>query len=71
MKFIRDFIKRALCLHRFIVSDLHTVEGAPSHKRVAWPCCKCGKVFRAHCGLDISPRFGRVTVALDRSDLPK
>jgi hypothetical protein len=22
-------------------------------KRVAWPCCKCGKIFYAHCGLDI------------------
>lgn len=22
-------------------------------KRVAWPCCKCGKMFYAHCGLDI------------------
>jgi hypothetical protein len=23
-------------------------------KRVKWPCCKCGKVFYAHCGLDIA-----------------
>ena len=22
-------------------------------KRVRWPCAKCGKVFYAHCGLDI------------------
>ena len=22
-------------------------------KRVRWPCSKCGKVFYAHCGLDI------------------
>lgn len=22
-------------------------------KRIRWPCCKCGKVFHAHCGLDI------------------
>jgi len=22
-------------------------------KRVAWPCCKCGETFYAHCGLDI------------------
>lgn len=27
-------------------------------ERVEWPCCKCGKVFRAHCGLDISPEHG-------------
>lgn len=26
----------------------------PSHReRVEWPCLKCGRVFRAHCGLDI------------------
>jgi len=22
-------------------------------KAVMWPCCKCGKIFYAHCGLDI------------------
>jgi hypothetical protein len=22
-------------------------------KRVEWPCCKCGEVFYAHCGLDV------------------
>ena len=27
-------------------------------KRVRWPCAKCGKVFFAHCGLDISPAHG-------------
>jgi hypothetical protein len=27
-------------------------------KRVVWPCSKCGKVFYAHCGLDISPKHG-------------
>lgn len=26
----------------------------PSHReRVEWPCRKCGRVFRAHCGLEI------------------
>ena len=31
----------------------------PSHThRVQWPCRKCGKVFFAHCGLDISPKHG-------------
>jgi hypothetical protein len=34
----------------------------PSHtERVIWPCCKCGKVFYAHCGLDISPANGFIT----------
>jgi hypothetical protein len=33
----------------------------PSYaERVEWTCCKCGKVFRAHCGLDISPKHGFV-----------
>jgi len=22
-------------------------------KRVEWPCCECGQVFYAHCGLDV------------------
>jgi hypothetical protein len=25
-------------------------------KRVKWPCKKCGKVFYAHCGIDIYHR---------------
>lgn len=29
-------------------------------KRVKWPCRKCGKVFYAHCGLDISPHYGPI-----------
>lgn len=29
-------------------------------KRVKWPCWKCGKVFYAHCGLDIVPKHGRI-----------
>ena len=29
-------------------------------KRVKWPCSKCGKIFYAHCGLDISPEYGSV-----------
>lgn len=33
----------------------------PSHTmRVRWPCRKCGKVFHAHCGLDISPEHGPI-----------
>ena len=27
-------------------------------KRVKWPCSKCGRIFYAHCGLDISPKYG-------------
>lgn len=28
--------------------------------RVMWPCCKCGQIFYAHCGLDISPKYGSI-----------
>jgi hypothetical protein len=27
---------------------------------VRWPCRKCGKVFKAFCGLDIAPKHGRI-----------
>lgn len=34
----------------------------PSHtQRVRWTCCKCGKVFFAHCGLDVLAKHGRVS----------
>lgn len=29
-------------------------------KRVQWPCAKCGKIFFAHCGLDILSKHGSV-----------
>ncbi len=25
-------------------------------ERVSWTCCKCGKEYRAHCGLDVLSR---------------
>ena len=28
-------------------------------KRVKWPCDKCGKIFYAHCGLDITTNMFR------------
>lgn len=53
------FLKKEFCRHRFAMEDLKLVnadsEGAD---RVHWPCDKCGKVFSAHCGLDISPSNG-------------
>jgi hypothetical protein len=31
-------------------------------ERVTWACCKCGKEYRAHCGLDVLSRSrGTVT----------
>lgn len=45
--------------HRFALEDLHkTGDGEDSDTRVEWACTDCGKVFSAHCGLDIAPRHG-------------
>jgi hypothetical protein len=38
-------------INKSLLHDSHT-------KRVKWPCMKCGKVFYAHCGLEISPDNG-------------
>ena len=57
-RFVRKFIEWK-CSHEFELKDLHkTVESEDGNRRVAWPCRKCGKVFHAHCGLDISPAHG-------------
>ena len=47
--------------HRQLSEDPHHTQ------RVEWPCAKCGKVFRAHCGLDISPEHGPVLPDSSRS----
>lgn len=47
------------CKHRFALEDLHkTGDDEDSDTRVEWACADCGKVFKAHCGLDISPKHG-------------
>lgn len=46
--------KELMAWHQSLYThDSHT-------KRVRWPCHKCGKVFSAHCGLDISPKHGPI-----------
>lgn len=43
---------------------LHNMANHPSHtRRVVWPCAKCGRVFTAHCGLDISPAHGPIVLS--------
>ncbi len=37
-------------------------------RRIQWPCAKCGKVFYAHCGLDILSRHGGIFEA--KTDRP-
>jgi hypothetical protein len=52
-------IRQRLCSHRFALEDLTMVNrDSPGNDRVRWNCDKCGKVFRAQCGLDISPGNG-------------
>jgi hypothetical protein len=52
-------LKRRFCSHSFAIEDLEMVNrDSDGADRVAWPCSKCSKVFRAHCGLDISPTHG-------------
>lgn len=61
MKFIRTLIlhiKQKFCNHNFNIRQLEMVNRDGLNDRVKWPCAKCGKVFRAHCGLDISPKYG-------------
>ncbi len=53
------WLRRRFCSHSFAIEDLEMVNrDSDGADRVAWPCAKCGKVFRAHCGLDISPEHG-------------
>ena len=51
-------IKQKTCKHKFDIRHLEMVNRNGLNDRVKWPCAKCGKVFRAHCGLDISPKYG-------------
>lgn len=53
------FLKKKFCRHKFAMEDLKRVNpDSAGTDRVQWPCDKCGKVFNAHCGLDISPSNG-------------
>lgn len=53
--------KQRWCSHRFAIEDLTMVNRESTGKdRVRWPCDKCGKVFHAQCGLDISPTNGPI-----------
>ena len=53
-------IRERFCSHEFDMADLKTTQSIHFHERVLWPCYKCGKVFKAHCGLDISPKHGYI-----------
>lgn len=49
------------CSHQFAIEDLTIINPeSEGNDRVIWTCDKCGKKFFAHCGLDISPKYGMV-----------
>jgi hypothetical protein len=44
----------------FVDFQNELARGEAFTKRVVWPCSNCGKKFYAHCGLDISPKYGPI-----------
>ncbi len=63
-----DDLKKWRCHHEFAIEDLKIVNEQGWGDRVAWECAKCGKLFRAHCGLDITPENGPMFRRRDRTD---
>lgn len=57
---ILSYIMKKICRHEFAIEDLKMVNPDGVDDRVMWPCAKCGKEFRAHCGLNISPTNGPI-----------
>lgn len=55
----KDYAEWSHYLSNLTTHESHT-------RRVSWPCQKCGKVFYAHCGLDIAPSHG--PIAAPRGD---
>lgn len=54
-------LKQYWCNHGFYIEDLtRHPEFENTDQRVSWSCYKCGKLFKAHCGLDITPKHGYV-----------
>ncbi len=47
---MKNWFKKVACRHTFDLADL---ESRGSDGNVRWPCAKCGKVYVAHCGLEI------------------
>lgn len=58
---VARLLRQKLCNHQFAIDDLKAVNiNSDGNDRVVWPCDKCGKVFKAHCGLFISPEHGPI-----------
>ena len=53
-----QFLKELFCVHLVKTKDLRlNPESTGDYDRVMWPCSKCGKVFKANCGLDIGKNW--------------
>jgi hypothetical protein len=46
--------------HSFSLKDLIVVDECSLDHRVQWKCMSCSIVFKAHCGLDITPKHGYI-----------
>lgn len=51
--FLQTIDRHLECKHRFAIQDLTLIGDSDSTERVSWACWKCGKVFKAKCGLDV------------------
>ena len=57
-KWIKSLLQKN-CEHVFMLEDLRMINpDSTGADRVEWACDKCGKVFKAQCGLDITPTHG-------------
>lgn len=56
--------------HSFKMGDLTMLDEHAKYDRVQWACCKCGTMFKAHCGLDISPKHGDIVKLSKHEAIP-
>lgn len=58
------FVLSIFCKHKFRLSEMQNRK-TEGNKRIKWPCAKCGKIFYAHCGVDIIGVMGGQGATLD------
>lgn len=54
----RRALQRFFCRHEFKLADLKPRDETDN---VSWPCCKCGRIFREHCGLFVLGKHGKIS----------
>lgn len=57
-KYIVRQLVQCFCYHNFCLDDIFLTHLLDHCKRVSWSCVLCNKTFYAHCGLDISSKYG-------------